>query len=123
MKKFLLPVLISGFALITASNNTIAEEELIIPFKYSKGQFLFERNCSSCHGADLNGSKKGPPLLHPFYKPSHHGDQSFYRAAMLGVKAHHWDFGDMPPIQGMTETKIKSIVKFIRYFQKQKQLY
>lgn len=99
-----------------------AQVDIQIPFIYAKGQMLFDKNCSSCHGVDLNGSDIGPPLLHPYYKPSHHGDEAFYKAALNGARAHHWKFGDMPPVQGMTKEKLKSIVPYVRYFQKQKKL-
>jgi len=100
-----------------------AAEEVEIPFHLAKGQLLFEKYCSSCHGLQLIGSDKGPPLLHAFYKPSHHGDKSFYRAALQGVKQHHWNFGDMPPVEGMTPKKMDSLVPYIRYYQQQKKLY
>lgn len=100
-----------------------AAEEIEIPFRLAKGQLLYEKYCSSCHGAELNGSDKGPPLIHPFYKPSHHGDKSFYRAALQGVRQHHWEFGDMPAVTGMTPKKIDSLVPYVRYYQQQKKLY
>ncbi len=100
-----------------------AAEEVVIPFHLGKGQLLYEKNCSSCHGLQLNGTDKGPPLLHPYYKPSHHGDQSFYRAALQGVQQHHWKFGNMPPVEGMTVEKMNSLVPYVRYYQKQKKLY
>ena len=28
------------------------------------GKTLFAKHCATCHGADLKGSDKGPPLLH-----------------------------------------------------------
>ena len=77
-----------------------ASEDIKIPFHLGKGQMLYEKYCSSCHGLQLNGSDQGPPLIHPFYKPSHHGDKSFYRAALQGVKQHHREFGDMPALVG-----------------------
>ncbi|MCP4765912.1 MAG: cytochrome c [Gammaproteobacteria bacterium] len=100
-----------------------AVEEVEIPFHLGQGQLLYEKYCSSCHGSQLNGSDKGPPLLHPFYKPSHHGDQSFYRAALQGVQQHHWEFGNMPPVEGMTAKKLDSLVPYVRYYQQQKELY
>jgi cytochrome c2 len=105
------------------SQQSLSANDIVIPFRYAKGQVLFEKNCSSCHGQTMTGTDKGPPLLHPFYKPSHHGDRAFYNAALKGVKAHHWKFGDMPPVQGITEHKMKSIVPYIRYYQQQKKLY
>lgn len=94
-----------------------------IPFKYAEGQVLFDENCSACHGVKLTGSDQGPPLIHGFYKPSHHGDAAFYRAALKGVRAHHWNFGDMPAVVGMTKQKMDSIVPYIRYIQTQQKLY
>jgi cytochrome c5 len=100
-----------------------AAEQIEIPFHLGKGRLLYEKYCSSCHGVDLNGSDKGPPMLHPFYKPSHHGDKAFYRAALQGTKQHHWEFGDMPPVEGMTRQKMDSVVPYVRYYQQQKKLY
>ncbi|MDA0226268.1 MAG: c-type cytochrome, partial [Proteobacteria bacterium] len=31
------------------------------------GKPLFETHCGSCHGVDLRGTDKGPPLLHRIY--------------------------------------------------------
>lgn len=100
-----------------------AAEQIEIPFHLGKGQLLYEKYCSSCHGLDLNGSDQGPPLLHPFYKPSHHGDKAFYRAALQGAKQHHWEFGDMKSVDGMTREKLDSVVPYVRYYQQQKKLY
>lgn len=122
MKNKMQCLLLGGF-LTLISQQALSAEDLVIPFKLAKGQMLFEINCSSCHGSNLTGSDKGPPLLHPYYKPSHHGDASFYRAALQGVKAHHWKFGDMPPVEGMTESKMKHIITFVRYYQQQKKLF
>ena len=100
-----------------------AAEKIEIPFHLGQGQLLYEKYCSSCHGVDLTGSDQGPPLLHPFYKPSHHGDQAFYRAALQGTRQHHWEFGDMPPVEGMTAGKMNKVVPYLRYYQQQKKLY
>lgn len=112
------------FVLISISAApAISAENIEIPFNLAKGQLLYERYCSSCHGLQLEGSDKGPPLVHPFYKPSHHNDKTFYRAALKGVKQHHWNFGDMPPVAGMTPGKMDRVVPYLRYYQRQKKLY
>lgn len=118
-------ILLSFVGLFSAVlfQNAASDEDLTIPFRFAKGQVLYEKNCSSCHGNQLTGTEKGPPLMHAFYKPSHHGDESFYRAGMKGVKAHHWKFGDMPPVEGMTRGRMKSIISYVRYYQQQKKLY
>ena len=100
-----------------------AAEQIEVPFNLGMGQHLYEKYCSSCHGIDLNGSDKGPPMIHPFYKPSHHGDEAFYRAALQGAKQHHWKFGDMPLVVGMTPKKMDQLVPYVRYYQQQKKLY
>jgi mono/diheme cytochrome c family protein len=101
----------------------IAAEDVTIPFHLAKGQLLYEKYCSSCHGLKLDGTDQGPPLIHPYYKPSHHGDKSFYRAALQGVRQHHWNFGDMRPVEGMTPGKMDSLVPYVRYYQQQKKLF
>ncbi|MFT4607152.1 MAG: cytochrome c5 [Urechidicola sp.] len=116
-------ILLSSLLFVLNTHSASNENEITIPFSYAKGQVLYESSCASCHGKQLTGTDKGPPFLHRFYKPSHHGDQTFYRAALLGVKAHHWGFGDMPSVLGMTKVKLKSIVSYIRYYQQHKNLF
>lgn len=94
-----------------------------VPFKYAVGKKKFQENCSTCHGKWLEGTKIGPPLLHGFYKPSHHSDQAFYRAALKGVFQHHWKFGPMPKIEGISRKDMDKVVPFIRWLQQEKGLY
>ena len=82
------------------------------------GKPLFENKCASCHGVDLNGSDKGPPMLNKIYEPSHHADVSFQIAAKAGVRAHHWRFGDMPPVADVTPDEVAHITAYIRMHQR-----
>ena len=123
MKQSLKLTCLTVIALWTLPGFAIAEETVQIPFSLAKGQTLYEKYCSSCHGLQLDGTDKGPPLVHAFYKPSHHGDKSFYRAVLQGTKQHHWEFGDMEPVAGMTRGKMDSLLPYIRYYQQQKKLY
>ena len=87
--------------------------------KSKLGQTVFRAKCAVCHGANAQGvNGSGPPLIHKIYEPSHHGDPSFLRAAQSGVRSHHWPFGDMPPIAGVTPADIKAIIAFIREVQR-----
>ena len=90
-----------------------------VPFKLHTGKRRFEKNCSSCHGVWADGTDQGPPLLHRFYVPSHHGDEAFFRAIKQGVKQHHWSFGDMQPVPGVRDKDAKSIVSFLRWLQRE----
>jgi len=83
-----------------------------------EGQKLFEENCLSCHGKNATGSEQGPPLINDIYRPNHHGDQSFVLAAVRGVRAHHWQFGNMPPLPQVNETKMLKIVRYVRELQR-----
>ncbi len=82
------------------------------------GRDLFEANCATCHGADAGGTPSGPPLVHKIYEPSHHGDPAFLAAVRNGVRAHHWRFGDMPPVPGLSEEQVADIVRFVRALQR-----
>jgi hypothetical protein len=43
-----------------------------------------------------------------------HGDQAFLMAAQNGVRAHHWPFGDMPPVEWLTVSDLGNILANIR---------
>jgi hypothetical protein len=51
------------------------------------------------------------------YERNHHPDESFQRALEQGVRAHHWNFGDMPPVPGLDQTQIAAIVAYVRDMQ------
>jgi len=94
-----------------------------VPFKYAQGKKIFNNLCSKCHGEWGNGTTQGPPLMHGFYKPSHHGDPAFYRAALKGVQAHHWRFGNMPPVPGATRKDVDTLLPFVRWLQRENGIY
>lgn len=78
------------------------------------GAGLYEANCAQCHGAELRGTAQGPSLLSVVYEPNHHSDAAFLLAVTQGVQPHHWDFGPMPPIPGLTAEDVAAIVSFVR---------
>lgn len=83
------------------------------------GATLYDANCAQCHGNVAQGVEgAGPPFLNRIYEPGHHGDAAFYSAARIGVRAHHWRFGNMPPVAGVTETDVAAIIAYVRALQK-----
>lgn len=85
------------------------------------GKTIFEAVCASCHGLNAAGQEGvAPPLVHRIHEPSHHADFAFVMAARNGVQAHHWRFGNMPPVQErLTDAEIASIVRYIRELQRE----
>ena len=67
------------------------------------GKIAYDSSCAACHGVSAAGTDKGPPFVHAIYKPGHHADFAFQLAAKGGVRAHHWRFGDMKPVPGVTK--------------------
>ncbi len=83
------------------------------------GKRLFDENCISCHGPNAVGQEElGPPLVHIIYEPGHHGDESFQREVAIGVRAHHWRFGNMAPVEGLSREDVALIVAYIRELQR-----
>lgn len=82
------------------------------------GEAAYDSVCAECHGANATGTDRGPPLVHPIYNPGHHADESFFRAARFGVRAHHWRFGDMPAQPDVDERKVAAIVVYVRELQR-----
>ena len=90
-----------------------------LPPALAQGETLFNTHCARCHGAGARGSAQGPSFLDKIYEPNHHADAAFYRAPELGVRAHHWKFGDMPKIPGVTREDLSQIILYIRWLQKE----
>jgi len=83
------------------------------------GKLLYQAKCAACHAVNASGQDGvAPPLVHKIYEPSHHGDESFQRAVSIGVQAHHWRFGNMPPVEGITRGDVKMIIAYIRELQR-----
>jgi mono/diheme cytochrome c family protein len=95
-----------------------AAESADVPAELRAGADLFGSSCASCHGVAGVGTELGPPLVHRIYEPSHHADAAFLMAAMRGVRAHHWTFGDMPPVEGITEEQVQAITTYVRWLQR-----
>jgi mono/diheme cytochrome c family protein len=89
------------------------------PAELQVGEAKFNAHCSACHGPQATGTQQGPPLVHKIYEPNHHGDAAFFRAAEFGVKAHHWEFGNMPKIEGVSSADVEQIIRYIRWLQRQ----
>lgn len=83
------------------------------------GKRGFDAKCATCHRANAAGQDGvAPPLVHIIYEPSHHGDDSFRRATAMGARGHHWPFGDMPPVEGVTTADVTMIIAYIRELQR-----
>ena len=82
------------------------------------GKALFDGNCAACHGMNAAGSDQGPPLVHRIYEPSHHGDMAFVLSVRQGVRAHHWRFGNMPAVAGVTDENVTQITAYVRALQR-----
>lgn len=80
----------------------------------SEGAALYEQSCASCHGSDLRGTDRGPSHLSQVYEPGHHPDASFRAAITNGARAHHWSFGDMPPVEGLSDDDVDLIIGYVR---------
>jgi mono/diheme cytochrome c family protein len=90
-----------------------------MPAELAKGEVLFNTHCATCHGQRAAGTDHGPSFLSNIYEPNHHADASFQLAVRNGVRSHHWPFGNMPPIDGVSEADVNDIVGYIRWLQRQ----
>ena len=84
------------------------------PELVAAGAGLYAANCAECHGDDLRGTDRGPSHLSEVYEPGHHGDGAFLVAVLAGTPQHHWDFGPMPPVEGLSEQDVEAIIAFVR---------
>lgn len=96
-----------------------ALEALSLPGEHAGAEAWFAASCESCHGYRASGSQLGPPLVHHVYRPSHHADAAFQLAVIRGVRAHHWTFGDMPPVPDVSADEARAITAYLRWLQQQ----
>ena len=106
-----------ALAACSGEGDTTANLESAPADLLATGQELYEQNCAECHGIDLRGTDRGPSHLSILYEPSHHADGAFLIAALRGVRAHHWDFGDMPPVPNLDTEDIAAITAYVRSVQ------
>lgn len=102
--------------LVTGCGETTADPDIPPqdPQIVEAGAGLYAAHCAGCHGADLRGTDKGPSQLSIVYEPSHHPDEAFQLAVLRGSPAHHWDFGPMPPVPGLSPEEVEAIIAFVR---------
>ena len=89
----------------------------------SLGKMNYDAYCAECHGKLAAGSDKGPTFLHRVYHPGHHGDAAFMIAPKQGARAHHWKFGDMKPVAGVTDAQLETILEYVRALQRENGIY
>lgn len=118
---------VAGHDMSPPKTSDIAQGDPIVkvslPVEYSGngkiGKLAFEAKCAECHGANAAGQNGvAPPLVHKIYEPSHHSDMAFILAAKNGVRSHHWKFGNMPPVDGVTDGDVKMIAQYVRELQR-----
>lgn len=119
---------VAGHDMSIPDTGAIAQGEAIanvtVPATFSDdaqiGKNVFDGACAACHGENAAGQNGiAPPLVHKTYEPSHHGDQAFWSAAQNGVQSHHWNFGNMPPVDGLTKSDVNYIVAYVRELQRE----
>lgn len=112
---------VSPSAVEVESGGPIAE--VVVPELLTSGaqigMRIYDAKCAACHGSNAAGRNGlAPPLVHKIYEPSHHSDEAFQIAARQGVRSHHWRFGNMPPVEGLTRADVASVVHYVRELQR-----
>jgi len=110
MKRYILFMLFP-LIIISCSSN--------VPPELEKGERFFNTFCANCHGLNAKGTGFAPTFLTKIYEPNQHPDTVFMSAPLTGVRAHHWNFGDMPRIDQIREEELREIILYIRWMQKE----
>lgn len=116
----LIAVVYVGSNLVQRERPTIERRPVVVPDLSDMaraGARTFALHCAGCHGPDAGGTQTGPTLVDPIYRSAHHADASFLLAIRNGVAAHHWRFGNMPPVPGLSADDTKSIIQYVREVQ------
>ncbi len=87
------------------------------PARLAAGEQAFAMHCAECHGEAASGTDEGPTLIDDIYRPAHHADGSISLAISRGVPQHHWNFGPMLPVEGVSEEEVNAIIAYVRHLQ------
>jgi mono/diheme cytochrome c family protein len=79
-----------------------------------RGAAIYGANCAQCHGADLEGTERGPSLLDPAYRSDELTDAAVADAVRNGVAERLWEFGPMPANGALSEAQIDAVIEFLR---------
>lgn len=109
----------AGCSRATPANDLRTFDPGQAPADLGEGEQQYEAWCASCHGRHATGTERGPPLIDRIYRPGHHADEAFQRAVAFGVQAHHWDFGPMQPIPGVSREDVAQVTGYVRWLQRQ----
>lgn len=105
---------VAAAVIIVAATSEEAPLEAGSPEELAHGQEVFQQNCATCHGDELQGTFVGPPFLDEIYAPEHHPDDAFRNAVANGVQPHHWDFAAMPPVPGLSDQDVDAVIAYVR---------
>ena len=83
-----------------------------------QSRIAFASECAGCHGRRARGTERGPDLIHPDYGPSARSDAQFRRAVREGMPARRGGYGDMPPVEGVSERRLERMIAFLRELQR-----
>lgn len=107
-------VFMAAASFLGACGGTESAEPAAAPLDDSLGAEVYAASCASCHGADLRGTDRGPSHLSIVYEPAHHTDEGFRSAIANGSPQHHWSFGPMPAVAGLSEQDVDAVIDFVR---------
>ena len=114
VRRVLLPTIVVAISVVWVAACGGGSDSTAVPATALDGAALYSASCASCHGADLRGSDRGPSHLSIVYEPNHHPDAAFRSAIENGAAQHHWDFGPMPPVDGLTDDEVDAVIAFVR---------
>ena len=98
------------------SDDAIAIPELTETAQAGARLFASKLCALSRHARDRHRSRAA--LVHAIYEPGHHSDATFYRAVSQGVASHHWSYGNMAPVPGVSHRSVTKIVAYVRELQR-----
>jgi len=109
----------AAWLLMVAACTTTAETafDTATPQAVAAGEEVFAASCAQCHGEAADGTDQGPPLVDNIYRSSHHADGAISLAVSRGVPQHHWNFGPMLAVDGLSETDVTNVIAYIRKLQ------
>ena len=75
---------------------------------------LYDSFCIECHDTQGKGTQYGAARAHLVYGPQYHTNRSFFLAVSTGIKAYHWQYGDITKVSSVATEDAAYIESYIQ---------
>ena len=84
------------------------------------GRQIYAAKCAECHGANLEGTSRGPSHLSRVYEPGAPLGREFPPGHQAGLAPAPLELRPMAPVAGLSDADVNAVIAFVRAQQRER---